>query len=224
MDTSQIARVTSPEELRTLVGEPSERVRTKVRTSLHELHRAWLRHSPFCLVATSAADGSCDVSPKGDPPGFAHVLDERTLVIPDRPGNRRVDGFLNLLSNPRVGLVFLIPGRGDTLRVNGRATLVRDAPFFDDLVVEGHRPTLALLVEVEEVFFHCAKAFLRSRLWDPASWRPEEVPPRAVIAKGIDRPDDSLEELERYYSEASYATGLYRRTSEKHLAWRIPTG
>lgn len=210
MDTSQLALVASPEELRALVGEPIERVQKKVRSTLHELHREWLRHSPSCLVATAASDGTCDVSPKGDPPGFAHVLDVHTLVIPDRPGNRRVDGFLNVLTNPRVGLVFLIPGRGDTLRVNGRATIVRDAPFFDDLVVEGHRPTLALVVEVEEVFFHCPKAFLRSRLWEPASWRPEEVPARALIAKGMERPDDALEELERYYDEASYAAGLYK--------------
>lgn len=209
MDTSQLDLVTRPEELGALVGEPSERVQKKVRSTLHELHREWLRHAPFCLVATADSNGACDVSPKGDPPGFAHVLDEHTLVIPDRPGNRRVDGFLSILANPHVGLVFLIPGRGDTLRINGRAMLVRDAPFFDDLVVEGHRPALALVVEVEEVFFHCARALLRSRLWEPASWHPEAAPSRAEIAKGIDRPDDSLEELQRYYDEASYAAELY---------------
>lgn len=209
MDTSQLTLVTTRDELRAVVGEPIERVQKKVRPALHELHRAWLRHSPFCLVATAAADGSCDVSPKGDPAGVAHVLDEHTLVLADRPGNRRVDGFLNVLTNPHVGLIFLIPGRGDTLRVNGRALLVREAPFFDDLVVGGHRPSLALVVEVEEVFFHCAKALLRSRLWDAASWRPEAAPSRALVAKGTDRPDDTLAELERYYDEAGYAAALY---------------
>ena len=98
-----------------------------------------------------------------------------TLAIPDRPGNKRVDGFLNVLANPHVGLVFLIPGRGDTLRVNGSARLLRDAPFFDDMVVKGNRPALALLVEVEEVFFHCAKAFLRSQLWKPETWNPYKI-------------------------------------------------
>ncbi len=106
--------------------------------------------------------------PKGDPPaGFALVLDDTTIVLPERPGNRRADGFRNILRNPRVGLVFVIPGRGDTLRINGRATIVRNAPFFDDLVVKGHRPALAVVVDVEEVFFHCSKAFLRSKTWNP---------------------------------------------------------
>ncbi len=118
-------------------------------------------------MATSAADGSCDVSPKGDPAGFVHVLDDQTLVMPERPGNKRADGWVNVLSNPHVGLIFVVPGRVDTLRVNGRARLVREAPFLDDLVVNGHRPQLALVVEIEQVFHHCGKAFLRSRLWDP---------------------------------------------------------
>jgi uncharacterized protein len=208
VDASDIVQVSSAAELRTLIGEPKPRALSKERSVLHDLHREWLRHSPFCLIATSAADGSCDVSPKGDPPGFAYVIDEQWIAIPDRPGNKRLDGFHNILSNPRVGMVFMIPGRGDTLRINGRALIVRDAPFFDELVVEGHRPTLALAVHVEQVYFHCSKAFLRSKLWDPDSWRPECVPSRAVIAKGIERPEETLEELERYYGE-QYASGLY---------------
>ena len=136
------------------------------------------------------------------------MLDPETIAIPDRPGNKRVDGFRNILTNPHVGMLFMVPGRGDTLRINGRARLVREAPFFDLMVVKGHRPTLALVVEVKEVFFHCSKAFLRSQLWNPASWQPELVPPRAVIAKVLERPEDSLEELERYYGER-YADRLY---------------
>lgn len=211
MDEAEFVEVSSVEELRELVGEPLPRVVDKERDFIHDLHREWLRHSPFCLIATSAADGTCDVSPKGDPPGFVHVLDEHTIAIPDRPGNKRVDGFRNILSNPHVGMLFLIPGRGDTLRINGRAHVVRDAPFFDEMVVKGHRPTLALVVDVEQVFFHCSKAFLRSELWDPQAWHPEDVPSRAVIAQTVERPEDSLDELERYYG-AQYAEGLYRPT------------
>ncbi|MEU1781719.1 pyridoxamine 5'-phosphate oxidase family protein [Streptomyces abikoensis] len=212
MDTAEtvtgITEITSPEELRELLGEPTAAARDKVRTRLLDLDREWLARSPLCLVATAAADGTCDVSPKGDPHGFALVLDDTTLVIPERPGNRRADGFFNILSNPHVGLVFLIPGRGDTLRVNGRARLLRDAPFFDEMVVKGHRPRLALLVEIEEVFHHCSKAFLRSALWKPETWRPEEVASRARIAKRLERPEASLEELESYYGPR-YADGLY---------------
>lgn len=203
------SQITTPEELTALVGEPIPRVRDKVRPTLHDLDRQWLAASPFCLVATADADGRCDVSPKGDPAGqLAHVLDERTLAIAERPGNQRVDGFHNVLANPHVGLLFLIPGRDDTLRVNGRARLVSDAPFFDDLVVKGHRPVLAMVVDVEEVFHHCAKAFLRSRLWDAATWD-DPVPPRAVIARTLEAPEKSLEELTAYYGPA-YAEKLYR--------------
>jgi uncharacterized protein len=161
-------------------------------------------------MATAGGDGTCDVSPKGDPAGFVHVLDDRTLVMPERPGNRRADGWVNVLSNPHVGLIFLVPGRTDTLRVNGRARLVSDAPFFDDLVVKGHRPLLALVVEVEQVFHHCGKAFLRSQLWDPESWNPDAIPRRSVIARTLERPDADPEELERYYGP-SYAENLYRQ-------------
>jgi hypothetical protein len=207
-DTTAIVQITTPGELTELVGEPVPRVRDKVRPSLHEVDRAWLARSPFCLIATSNADGSCDVSPKGDPAGFTHVLDDTTIVVPDRPGNRRVDGFRNMLGNPHVGLIYLVPGRTDTLRINGQVRLVRDAPFFDDLIVRGHRPTVAMLVHIEEVFYHCSKAFLRSRLWESESWQPDAVPSRPVISKAIERPDDSLDELERYYGPA-YRENLY---------------
>jgi PPOX class probable FMN-dependent enzyme len=208
MDTTGSAQITSETELREVVGSPSARVAGKVRPALLDEHRDWLALSPFCLIATAGEDGRCDVSPKGDPPGFTLVLDETTLAIPDRPGNKRLDGFLNVLANPHVGLVFLIPGRGDTLRVNGRARLLRDAPFFDRMVVKGHRPALALLVEVDEVFFHCPKAFMRSQLWQPETWDPDAMPSRARLVKAVERPDASLEELEQYYGEA-YAEGLY---------------
>jgi PPOX class probable FMN-dependent enzyme len=209
MSVTQVSAVSTLEELRELVGEPIPRVARKDRPRLLDVDRQWLAASPFCLIATSGTDGTCDVSPKGDPAGFALVLDDTTIAIPERPGNKRADGYRNILENPHVGLIFLVPGRADTLRVNGRATLVRDAPFFDDMVVKGHRPVLAVVVQVEQVFYHCAKAFLRSDLWDPSTWHPTSVPSRAHIAQQVERPDESLEDLERYYGPA-YRDGLYR--------------
>jgi PPOX class probable FMN-dependent enzyme len=209
VELTEMTEITSEDELRALLGEVAPAAANKCRPRLHELDRQWLAASPFCLIATAAADGSCDVSPKGDPPGFTLVLDDATIVLPDRPGNRRADGFRNVLSNPHVGLIYLLPGRSDTLRINGRARLVREAPFFDDLVVKGNRPKLALVVHIEEVFYHCAKAFMRSALWNPDTWGTDALPSRPVIAKTLERPEDSLAELERYYGPA-YAEKLYR--------------
>jgi len=206
--TDTLAEISTEAELRQLVGTPAPRVITKERTRLHERDIEWLAASPFCLVATSGADGTCDVSPKGDPPGFALVLDETTIAIPERPGNKRADGYRNILANPHVGLIFLIPGRKETLRINGRARLIRDAPFFDDMIVKGHRPQLVLLVEIEQIFFHCMKSLMRARLWEPESWHPEAVPPHAVIARSVQPREETLEELERYYGP-QYETHLY---------------
>ena len=136
------------------------------------------------------------------------MLDGKTIVIPDRLGNRRADSFHNVLQNGHVGLLYLVPGRGDTLRINGRARIVNDAPFFDDLNVKGYRPLLALLVEVEEVFFHCSKSFLRSDLWNSDTWSPESAPSRPHIAKALKNTEASIEELEIYYGE-KYKKGLY---------------
>lgn len=207
-DTDRGRIIETEDDLRAILPAPLPRVANKVRHHLDEYDQAWLAQSPLCLVATSGADGTCDVSPKGDPPGFTLVLDERTIALPERSGNGRADGFHNVWSNGHVGLIYLIPGRGDTLRINGRASLVADAPFFDRMVVKGHRPQLALLVDVEEVFYHCSKSFLRSALWKPETWQPDAVPSRARIAKRFERPQDSVEELERYYGPA-YERGLY---------------
>jgi PPOX class probable FMN-dependent enzyme len=210
VDPGSVVEITSELELRELLGNPTERVVKKERRLLHAHDRAWLARSPFCLLATAGEDGTCDVSPKGDPPGFVHVLDDSTLVIPDRPGNRRADGFLNVLRNPHVGLLFLVPGREETLRINGRARLVREAPFFDHLVVRGHRPTLALLVQIEQVFFHCAKAFKRAHLWRTDTWpTPTALAPMASIMKDTVPTAETLDELERYYSPEEYDKKLY---------------
>ncbi|MEU8425367.1 pyridoxamine 5'-phosphate oxidase family protein [Micromonospora sp. NPDC048835] len=200
--------ITSHEELRELLGVPNARAANKERPRLHERDREWLAASPFCLVATAGADGSCDVSPKGDPAGFALVLDDTTIALPERPGNKRADGYHNIIDNPHVGLLFIIPGRTDTLRINGRARLVSDAPWFDEMLVKGHRPVLAVVVEIEQIFYHCAKAFLRSALWKPETWQPDALPSRARLVKEVEAPNENLEDLERYYGP-EYATKIY---------------
>lgn len=209
--TQQYTEITSLEQLTELIGTPLPAVANKERDRLDDLDVQWLKVSPFCVVATSDADGNVDASPKGDPAGqLAQVIDDRTIAIAERPGNKRADGYRNILANPHVGMIFLIPGRGDTLRINGRARLVSDAPFFDQMIVKGHRPLLALLVEIDTIFHHCAKAFLRSKLWKPETWQPEAMPSRAEIAKRMDKKDEDLEKLQAYYDEAAYSERLYR--------------
>lgn len=211
-DTTGITEITSEAELReALGGYASGRAVTKVRSSLHPLQVEWLQLSPFCVIATSDADGNCDASPKGDPAGhLIHVLGPTTVVVAERPGNKRADGYLNVLSNPHVGLLALIPGRDDTLRINGRARLVRDAPWFDDLVVKGKRPILALVIEVDQVFSHCQKAFLRSKLWQPDEWPSiDELPSVAALCKQTQETPETLEELEAYYALPNYTRKLY---------------
>jgi PPOX class probable FMN-dependent enzyme len=184
--TFALNAVTTHEELRdALGGEPRSSVVNSIRARLTEIDRRWLAGSPFCLLATAGADGSCDVSPRGDQPGFALVLSDTTIALPERAGNRRGDGYANLLENGHVGLLFMIPGRTDTLRINGRAVLVRDGPFFDRMAVEGRRPVLAAVVEVEEVFYHCVKAFHRSGLWDPQRWDRDAAPSRTEVARAL---------------------------------------
>lgn len=204
------AEITSVQALEELIGTPAPNAANKERDRLHELDLQWLAASPFCVISTSDADGNCDASPKGDPAGqLAYVIDDRTIAIAERPGNKRADGYHNILTNPHVGLLFLIPGRGDTLRINGRARLVSDAPFFDHLVVKGHRPVLAIVVEIDTIFHHCAKAFMRSRLWQPETWQPDAVANRPKIAKALERQNEKLADIERYYSEVEYAKKLY---------------
>ncbi|QKW38244.1 pyridoxamine 5'-phosphate oxidase family protein [Actinomadura sp. NAK00032] len=198
MQPSEIRAVRSEAELREIVREPSQVIWDKDIGRIDEHARTLIAHSPLVLLATSDAEGTCDVSPKGDPAGSVLVLDDHRLAIADRPGNHRVDGFRNVLRNPHVGLLFLVPGMNETLRVNGRATLVSDAPFFDDLAVKGRRPRLALLVEVDELYMHCAKAFLRSSLWRPETWPDRaELPTLGRIMKDqIDLKGVSAEQID----------------------------
>jgi PPOX class probable FMN-dependent enzyme len=162
--------VTSERELRDLYGQPGARAVAKEQPVLTADCRDFIAHSPFLVMGTASADGRCDVSPKGDAPGFVQVLDDHHLVIPDRLGNNRLDGLRNIVENEHVGLIFLIPGREDTLRVNGRARIVRDEALLERLAVNGKRPVTALVVEVEQTFMHCARAFKRAGLWEPERW------------------------------------------------------
>ncbi|MFI2564176.1 pyridoxamine 5'-phosphate oxidase family protein [Paenarthrobacter sp. NPDC018779] len=201
--------IASVHELEELIGLPLERVRRKVRTSLSDFDRQWLAASPFCVISTADAHGRVDASPKGDPAGFIHVLDDFTIAIPERPGNKLAFGFRNILENPNVGILSVVPGRTDTLRINGTAQLVRDADFFDHMVVKGHRPRVAIVVGVDEVFTHCGKAFMRSGLWEPDSWDSEGLPSIATLSKTYVQPETPLEDLEAYYGPA-YAQRMYR--------------
>src|SRR5262245_46579795 len=153
-------------ELREIVGLPSDLVVSKIADRLNDLTRQFVERSPFVCVATAHRDGGLDVSPRGDPQGFVRILDERTLLIPDRPGNRIADTLTNLLSDPRIALLFLIPGVGDTFRVNGRAVIVDDAALLEESTVEGKTPKLGILVTIEEAYTQCAKALIRSELWN----------------------------------------------------------
>ena len=157
--------ITSEKQLRAILGTPSEVPSSKVITVIDEHCRTFIANSPFLTIASSNAEGQMDVSPKGDPAGFVKVLDDKTLVIPDRLGNKRADTFVNILSNPSVGLLFLIPGITATLRVNGKAQIITDLAVREQLAHKGKLPQFALIIEVEEVFMHCAKCMIRSELW-----------------------------------------------------------
>jgi len=197
--------VTTQASLRETIGAPMPRALRKEIARLDEHCRALIAASPFVLVGSGDGAGNLDVSPKGDRPGFVQVLDERTLAIPDRPGNRRADTFTNVLRNAGVGLLFLIPGKLETLRVNGRARIVRDPPLLGRMAVEGKTPALALVVTVEQAFIHCGKCMLRSGIWDPASWadvsglpsQAECLVSHAALAEPLEEVEASIEESRR---------------------------
>ena len=202
--------ITTLEELRALVGEPSELARKKQIDHLDAHCRAYIAHAPFLLIGTADAAGRCDVSPKGDAPGFVQVLDDQHLVIPDRPGNKRLDSIRNILENPHIGLIFLVPRYEETLRVNGRATITRDPELLATMDVGGKRPKLAIGVEVEEVFMHCAKAFKRSSLWQPDQWPDiSDMAPAACMLFDHAKPADmTLEDIAKRL-DLGYKTTLY---------------
>ena len=202
--------ITDLAELRALVGEPSEMARKKQIDHLDAHCREYIAHAPFLLLGTADAAGRCDVSPKGDAPGFVHVLDDHHLVIPDRPGNKRIDSMRNILENPHIGLIFLVPRYEETLRVNGRASIIRDAELLARMQVGGKVPKLAIGVEVEEVFIHCAKAFRRSSLWQPEHWPDiSAMAPAACMLFDHAKPADmTLEDIAKRL-DLGYKTTLY---------------
>jgi PPOX class probable FMN-dependent enzyme len=204
--------VASLEELRGIVEAPPPGARTllKERATLDVHSRAFIALSPFLLMATADSDGRCDVSPKGDAPGFVQVLDDRRLIIPDRPGNRRLDGMQNLVRNPHIGLIFLVPGREETLRVNGRAWITRDPEMLRRSIVHGKTPLLVLGVEVEQCFFHCAKALIRSHLWAHDQWPARDALPSyaCMVFDQVQPEGTTVQDYERDVAESN-ATRLY---------------
>ncbi len=196
------------EQLREAYGAPSERAVKKQLARLDQHCRDFIALSPFLVIASSDPSGRCDASPKGDAPGFVRVVDDETLLIPDRLGNNRVDTIGNLLTRPGVGLIFFVPGVNETLRVNGRASVTMDPALLDPLAVSGKVPRSGILVSAEEVYFHCGKALIRSDLWNPEKQIPRSQFPSLgrIIADQIG--GISVEESERYTAEG-YKTRLY---------------
>jgi uncharacterized protein len=162
--------VTSIDEVRSVIGEPRAPIVAKVIDHISDICRAFIETSPFALIASSNASGQCDVSPRGDPTGFVHVLDEKHLAIPDRPGNRLAATFTNLVENPHLALIFMIPGKLETLRVSGEARIVRDEAIRNSTAINGKVPEFAIVVYVEHAQIHCPKCMIRSKLWQPDAW------------------------------------------------------
>jgi uncharacterized protein len=193
--------------LRAAIGSPTELVLTKIADRLNGLTRQFVERSPFVCVATASPDGGLDVSPRGDPAGFVRILDERTLLLPDRPGNRIADTLTNLLHDPRIALLFVIPGVGDTFRVNGRAQIVDDAELLAPSAVDGKVPRLGIMVAVEEAYTQCSKALIRSDLWNPD--------------RHVDRSElPSSGEILRSLNDGEFDAGKYDRERAERYARR----
>ncbi|RIX53751.1 pyridoxamine 5'-phosphate oxidase family protein [Paenibacillus nanensis] len=199
------------EELRPQLGFPSSLVSNKVIYKLDPYSRAFIEKSPFIMIATSDKDGLCDVSPRGDEPGFVYIVDDQHLFIPDRPGNKRMDSIRNIFSNPQIGIIFLIPGLEETFRMNGRACISRDPELLQATAAKGKLPLLGIGVEIEECYMHCAKAFKRSGLWSPDSWLPKEQLPSAakIIAAHVGQKMSVTEREVRESLDNSYRNRLY---------------
>lgn len=197
-------------QLRALIGEPAALTRAKVSERLNPMTRRFVERSPLVCLATSDAAGHCDLSPRGDPAGFVRILDDRTLLLPERPGNRLADSLRNILANPHVGLLFIVPGVTDTFRVNGRATITVDANLLAPCAVEGKLPALGVLVDIHEAYTQCSKALLRAQLWDPAHHvDPATMPTggqvhRAIQGEAFDADGYDAERAERYRRRAGF--------------------
>lgn len=190
--------------LHALLGDPAPIVTSKIADRVNRLTRQFIERAPFLCLATSGRNGMCDVSPRGDPAGFVRILDDVTLLIPERPGNRIADSLRNILENPRVGLIFIVPGVTETFRVNGRATLTTDRALLEPCAVEGKIPKLGILVDIEQAYTHCSKAFLRSEFWNPARFLERSALPsngeihRELKGESFDAAVYDAERAERY--------------------------
>jgi hypothetical protein len=195
------------ERLREIINAPApdSGVRRKELPFIDPHARNFIAHSPFALLSTASAEGRCDVSPRGDAPGFVKVLDDTTLVVPDRPGNRRLDSMENIIENPHAGLLFLVPGMDQTLRINGRAALTEDRELLEPLAMKGKIPLLGIIIEVEELFFHCARAFRRSQLWQPDTWGDRSDLPTLgkIMADQLKLGDALIDEIDEGLDEAN---------------------
>jgi len=199
-----MAAIRDEPSLRGILGSPSELIMAKVADRLNDLTRQFIERSPFVCVATASPGGGLDVSPRGDPAGFVRILDERTLLLPERPGNRLADTLTNLLADPRIALLFLVPGVGDSFRVNGRAEITDDPALLEASTVEGKVPSLGVLVSIEEAYTQCSKALVRSDLWNPERHIDRSDLPspgailRSVADAGLDADAYDRERAERY--------------------------
>jgi PPOX class probable FMN-dependent enzyme len=203
--------ITDETELRAIIGSPTDVVVSKISNRLNELTRQFIERSPFVCVATKMPGGGIDVSPRGDPASFVRIIDERTLLIPERPGNRLADTLTNLLADPAIGLLFLIPGVGDSFRVNGRGAVTDDQGLLAPSEVEGAVPRLGILVSIDEAYTQCSKALIRSDLWNPERHiERSELPSSGEILRSLNDPTFDADEYDRARAER-YARreGLY---------------
>jgi uncharacterized protein len=203
--------ITTEDELREIIGRPSDLIRSKIADRLNDLTRQFIERSPFVCVATARPGGGLDVSPRGDPAGFVRILDERTLLIPDRPGNKLADTLTNILRDPRIGLLFLVPGIGDTFRVNGLAEIIEDAELLAPSTVNGKPPKLGIRIAIVEAYTQCSKALIRSDLWnDEHHVERSELPSSGAILRSVSAipvdPDTYDREREARYARGD---GLY---------------
>lgn len=196
--------VTDHEALRALYKSPPGDAALRKELKGLDAHCAsFIQRSPFVLIGSSDGNGNADVTPKGDKPGFAAILDSRTIAIPDRPGNNRLDTLENIIANPAVGLLFLIPGMNETLRVNGRARITADATLRERLAVDGKAPLSVIVVEVLAAYMHCAKAFMRSQLWQPETWPDRaSMPTLGAILRDQLALDQTSEDTDRWLADA----------------------
>jgi uncharacterized protein len=203
-------RIADPAALRTVVGAPNPGSVNKEMPHLDEVCRQFLSMSTILFISSVGADGKADVSPRGDVPGFIKVIDERTIAIPDRPGNRRIDTMSNILANPdrSVGLIFLVPGVDEVMRASGRASVSSDPSLLAGMAVNGKAPKLAVLIALDEVFFHCGKALKRAGLWDPDKRIDRKRFPSYAEINHRRRPHEQLEKIERFIAD-NYKNELY---------------